>query len=162
MKLETLRLTLSGFSSEDAPFILRLLNDTTFIENIRDSQIRTLDQALGYLENLPLLKVSLKSGIPIGMCGLLKREFLPHSDLGFAYLSDYHRQGFAPEAGRAVLKWGFEELEHPEILGICAPQNEPSQKVLTGLSMIYQKKLQIPHEVMVFSTTPSRFQKILA
>ncbi len=52
--LETERLLLCQFSIEDADFILELLNDPSFIRNIGDRGVRTVDGANSYILNGPL------------------------------------------------------------------------------------------------------------
>ena len=48
--------------------------------------------------------VVLKEGaVPIGMCGLLKRDVLDDVDIGFAYLPAFQSKGYGFEAARAVL-----------------------------------------------------------
>ncbi|HEY3581254.1 MAG TPA: GNAT family N-acetyltransferase, partial [Pyrinomonadaceae bacterium] len=97
--LETERLILRHFNPDDAPFILALLNEPSFLAYIGDKKVRTLEDARQYIANGPvatyerhgfgLYQVELKdTHRPIGMCGLLKREELPHPDIGFAFLPD--------------------------------------------------------------------------
>ena len=52
--LETERLYLRQFSTEDAEFILELLNEPSFIQNIGDRGVRTLEDARAYLLNGPI------------------------------------------------------------------------------------------------------------
>lgn len=65
---------------DDATFILRLLNEPSFLQHIGDRQVRSLTEAKTYLENGPMAShtangfgldcVALKeSGEPIGICG---------------------------------------------------------------------------------------------
>ena len=79
----TERLVIRQLAFDDAAFIVRLLNEESFIRYIADKQVRTLSDAKNYLSEGPLLSyqtygfglnlVSLKeSGTPIGICGLLK------------------------------------------------------------------------------------------
>jgi len=69
----------------DASFILRLLNEPSFLRFIGDKGVRTLDDARQYIETGPVdsyrrlgfglyLVVLKESGASIGMCGLLKLE----------------------------------------------------------------------------------------
>src|ERR1700741_2419628 len=44
------------------------------------------------------------SGQPIGVCGLVRREFLPGPDLGFALLPEFVGRGYATEAAHAGLR----------------------------------------------------------
>src|SRR5204863_4610767 len=79
---ETERLALRKFAPGDAPFVVRLLNEPSFLENIGDKGVRTVQQAARYLADGPmrsyarhghgLYLVALKdSQEPIGMCGIL-------------------------------------------------------------------------------------------
>ena len=47
--LETSRLELRRLSEDDAPFMLELLNEPSFIRNIGDRGVRTIDEARGYI-----------------------------------------------------------------------------------------------------------------
>lgn len=119
--LETDRVVLSWLSPDDAPFILELLNDSSWLHYIGDKGIRTLEDARGYIVDGPiqmyeshgfgLYKVELKEeGTPLGICGLIKRDSLQHVDIGFAFLTDYHSMGYAKEAAAATLAFGHNQL----------------------------------------------------
>ena len=159
--LETERLLLRPFTTDDAPFILTLLNEPSFLRFIGDKKVRTLEDARQYLLNGPiasynahgfgLLLVELKeSQTPIGMCGLLKREELPAPDIGFAFIPDYWRQGFAFEAATAVMNDARERLKLNTILAIVSPDNDASIKLLERLGMSYERTKA---DVKVFSIT---------
>jgi RimJ/RimL family protein N-acetyltransferase len=96
----------------DAAFVVELLNDPSFLQHIGDKGVRTEADACRYLETGPLasyarhgfglLRVGLReSGEPVGMCGLLKRDWLPDPDIGFALLPRFWRRGYALEAASA-------------------------------------------------------------
>ncbi len=102
--IETERLTLRKLSVEDAPFILRLVNEPSFLQFIGDKGVRNLEDARQYILNGPvasyaqngfgLFLVQLKTNqAPLGMCGLLKRETLEDVDIGFAFLPEFWNQG---------------------------------------------------------------------
>ncbi|MCA9925967.1 MAG: GNAT family N-acetyltransferase, partial [Anaerolineales bacterium] len=85
--VETERLNLRRLTVDDSSFILTLLNDPSFKQNIGDRGVRSLADARLYILNGPaasyerngfgLYLVELKNGrIPIGICGLVKRPFL--------------------------------------------------------------------------------------
>jgi len=52
--IETARLSLRELSLEDAEFILRLLNEPSFVQNIGDRGVRTLEDARVYIINGPM------------------------------------------------------------------------------------------------------------
>ena len=93
--------------------MLALLNEPSFIRNIGDRGVRTIDQASTYIEQGPvasydkygfgLLLVTLKeSQTPIGICGLIKRDELEDVDIGFAFQPAFWSQGYAYESALAV------------------------------------------------------------
>lgn len=144
--IETERLLIRHLTEEDAAFILQHVNQPSFIENIRDSGVRTLDDARRYLREgalqsyatfgfgLYLLELR-ESRSPIGMCGLLQRPDLPHPDIGFALDPPYWGQGYGREAAARVLRHGFTDLQLSEVLAITSPSNEPSARLLLSIGM---------------------------
>jgi len=148
--LETPRLRLREFSIADAPFILRQLNEPSFIENIADRGIRDLQQAAVYLESGPISSyrahgfglwavVEKYSGNLIGMCGLIKRPHLEHPDLGYAFLPERFGQGFAYEAGSTCLAAARSDFALPCLLAIVNPGNAPSRRLLEKLGFNLQR-----------------------
>jgi [ribosomal protein S5]-alanine N-acetyltransferase len=144
--LDTQRLTLRRLSYDDAEFIMRLLNDPDFIRFIGDKGVRSLEDARGYLRTGPLasyhrfgfglLRVDLKeTGVPIGMCGLLKREILADVDIGFAYLPEYRSKGYAYEAASAVAAHAYRAFGLTRLAGVTKPDNFGSMRVLEKLGM---------------------------
>lgn len=148
--LETERLFLRPSTISDAPFILTLLNEPSFLRFIGDKKVRTLEDARQYLLNGPiasynqngfgLLLVELReSQTPIGMCGLLKREELPDPDIGFAFVPAYWNKGFGYEAATAVMNDARERLKLTTILAIVSPDNDPSINLLEKLGFSFER-----------------------
>jgi len=157
--LETERLILRRFTIDDAQFILTLVNEPSFLHYIGDKKIRSLEDARQYIlsgpvasyerHGLGLCVVELKeTHVPIGMCGLLKREELPEPDIGFALLPAFWNQGFAFEAATTVLNDARERLGLQAILAITSLDNSASIKLLERLGFTFQKvtKLAADHE----------------
>ena len=166
--LETERLILRHFKTDDAPFILALLNEPSFLYYIGDKKVRTLEDARQYILNGPvvtyerhgfgLYQVELKdTHTPVGMSGLLKRAELPQPDIGFAFLPDFWNKGFAFEAAGAVLTDARERLKLNRILAIVNPDNEASIKLLEKLGLKYERNVKLASdrdEVKLFATDP--------
>lgn len=119
--LETDRLILRWLSPEDAEFILRLLNEPSWLRFIGDKGVRTIEDARAYILKGPidmysrlgfgLYLVELKEpAFPIGMCGFIKRDSLEDVDIGFAFLPAYWGKGYAYEAAAAVMAYGEKYL----------------------------------------------------
>jgi len=152
--LETERLILRGMDVADAPFILKLLNEPSFLRFIGDKKVRTVQDAEQYILNGPvasynrngfgLCLVELKeTHTPIGMCGLLKRDELPHADIGFAFIPDFWNQGFAYEAAAAVMNDARERLKLERILAITNQDNESSIKLLQKLGLKFERVIKM-------------------
>ena len=131
---------------EDAEFVLRLLNDPAFIQNIGDKGVRSIEDAGRYIDEGPrasyarfgfgLYTVVVKaSGESIGICGLVKRDFLDDVDMGYALLPQFRGMGYAIEAASAAMRYGADTLRIPRIVAITHPENERSIRVLEKLGL---------------------------
>lgn len=167
--LETDRLVLRQLSIEDARFILKLLNEPSFLRYIGDKKVRDIDGAQQYILNGPiksyqengfgLYLVELKeTGASTGICGLLKRDELPDVDIGFAFLPEFWNRGLASEAAAAVLRYGHETLELKRIVAITNPDNDASINLLQRLGFTFERLIKMAKdgdEVKLFaSETP--------
>lgn len=165
--LETERLTLRHLSPEtDAKFILRLLNEPSFLQYIGDKKVRTLDDARAYIRNGPmksyedngfgLYRVGLKeNGSAIGICGLIKRDTLPEPDIGFAFLPEHWDKGYAHESAAEIMRHARAVLRLDRILAITSPDNEPSGKLLGKIGLHFQRLIRLSDDadkVKLFST----------
>ncbi|MBP7370204.1 MAG: GNAT family N-acetyltransferase [Arenimonas sp.] len=142
--LETKRLLLREFTIEDAPYMLRQLNEASFIKNIADRGVRTIQQAEDYLQHGAMASYQ-KSGFGfwaviekssaqiIGMCGLVQRDNLPAADLGYSLLPEYFGRGFAFEATEACINAAKNAFNLPELLAIVNTANIPSRTLLEKL-----------------------------
>jgi RimJ/RimL family protein N-acetyltransferase len=148
-EFETARLTLRRLEPGDAPFLLRLLNEPSFIEHIGDRGVRSVEDAHRYLREGPfamyerygfgLWRVARKSDDePIGMCGLLKREALADFDLGYAYLPEHWGRGYALEAARGTLSDAARRFGLRRAIGIVSPGNAASIRLLEKLGMRFE------------------------
>ncbi|MEO8346605.1 MAG: GNAT family N-acetyltransferase [Betaproteobacteria bacterium] len=161
----TQRLLLRRLTLDDAPFIVELLNDPDWLRFIGDKGVRTQDDARNYLRKGPLAMyeregfglylTEIKDGhIPIGMCGLIKRDSLEDVDIGFAYLPAYRTQGYALEAAAAVLAHGRSDFGLMRIVAITSPDNVRSGVLLEKLGMTLEKtvKLDARDEVRLYAS----------
>jgi len=138
------RLQLRHLVDSDAAFILELLTDPDFVRNIGDRGVSTLETARGYISTGPgasyarfgfgLFLVQLQDPVvPIGICGLLKRDSHPDVEIGFAYLPEFRGKGYALEAAAAVLNFAQQSLRLDRLTALTAPDNHASMKLLEKL-----------------------------
>ena len=164
--LETDRLNLRWLSTDDAEFILELLNEPSFLRFIGDKGVRTLDDALDYILNGPadmytrlgfgLYLTELKDGgVPIGICGLLKRDGLEDVDIGFAFLPKFWSRGYAYESAAAVMAYGKTVLGLNRIVAITSPDNYASGRLLEKLGLRFERIIHLSNdasEVRLFAS----------
>jgi RimJ/RimL family protein N-acetyltransferase len=155
---ETTRLCVSHFSEDgDAAFILRLLNEPSFIRHIADKKVRTLDDARAFLRSGPIAsyakhgfgmsRVALKEGdTPIGMCGLIQRDNFPDVDIGYAFLPEYWSQGYAIEAARGVLETAVRVHGLGRVIAVVNPDNAESSRMLEKLGFAFEKMVRMQPE----------------
>lgn len=148
-ELETPRLSLRRFAFDDAPSVVELLTQPSFLQNIGDRGVRDVADAHRYLREGPMAMYE-KHGFGlwrvarreddtfVGMCGLLKRDALPDVDVGYAFLPPFWGQGYAFEAAKAVLELGVERFGLTRIVGVVSEHNAGSIRVLEKLGMRFE------------------------
>jgi len=165
-------LTLREPTSEDAPFILELVNSAGWLKFIGDRNIHNLEAAKGYIAQIRkdhkthgfglLVMEKTETQEAMGLCGLLQRDYLEAPDLGFAILPEFSKQGYTFEAATQILESERSKGKHRSILGITLSGNNPSKALLRKLgfeesspvcdpktgdkNLLYTKKLTSDHE----------------
>ena len=73
----------------------------------------------------------------IGRCGLLPWEIDDTLEIEIAYLlnKDFWHQGFATEAAKGIMSYGFEKLYLTRLICMMHPENVASQKVAERIGM---------------------------
>jgi RimJ/RimL family protein N-acetyltransferase len=142
--LQTDRLNIRRLTTGDTAFIIELLNTPGWLTFIGDRNVRTTEEAIGYLTNGPLksyaengfglyLVATRANDTPIGMCGIIKRPTLDNPDIGYALLPAFAGMGYAYEMASAVLHHALHELKLSSICAITLPVNASSVKLLEKL-----------------------------
>ncbi|MFE3573750.1 GNAT family N-acetyltransferase [Lysinibacillus sp. NPDC059133] len=155
--LETERLTLRLQTTDDADFILELVNDPSWLEFIGDRGVRTVEDAREYIVNGPMhmyeqfgfcfyLVERKEDQSPVGICGFVKRESLEDVDIGFAFLPKYWGKGYAYEAASATLAYGLDTLGLNRIVAITTQDNHASAKVLEKIGLKFEGLVQFSND----------------
>ncbi|MFO1408307.1 MAG: GNAT family N-acetyltransferase [Steroidobacteraceae bacterium] len=155
--LETARLWLRRPTADDADFLLELLNDPGFLEHIGDRGVRDLGAARAYVDTAVLASyerhgygmrvvVIRSTGERAGLCGLVRRDWLSHTDLGYAFLPAYRGHGYAEEAAAAVAADAFGRLSIPRLVAIVSPANGRSMALLAKIGFTPAGEVSAPGE----------------
>lgn len=155
MILETARLRLRTVETDDAAFYYALVNDPTWLEFIGDKGIRSVEQARAAIIDGPvamqarhghsLYVMERKQDCrALGLCGLIRRDFLPDVDIGYAIRPEHFGQGYTFEAAQAVLQLARGPLGITRVLGLTAPGNINSIRLLNKLGLRFQEIKLLP------------------
>jgi [ribosomal protein S5]-alanine N-acetyltransferase len=147
---QTSCLVLRQLTLADADFILRLVNEPSWLEFIGDKHVHNLSDAENYLRSGPFAMYAshgfglwmvqrLSDGANLGMCGLIKRDTLENVDIGFAFFPEYGGQGYAYEAALAALDFARHKIELTRIVAITSLHNVRSIALLKKLGFSFEE-----------------------
>ncbi|THB73440.1 MAG: N-acetyltransferase [Desulfobacteraceae bacterium] len=168
LPIRTDRLIIDRLSLADAPYVFELVNDPDFIRFIGDKQVKSVKDAEQYLTQGALKSYDtfgfgmfrvrrLSDELPVGICGLIKRDYLPSVDLGYAFMADHRNHGYAAESCRAVLDFGINTLKLSKIAAIVQPDNTRSIDLLAKIGFRFNDMIQPPGDparLELWSVTP--------
>ncbi len=142
--LETQRMLLREFDVADAPFFMELNASPEVLKYTGDKPFESLDLAKKFLLNYSeyqlhgmgrWLCVQKETFSPLGWCGLRYQTKTKEVDIGFRFLQKFWKMGFATEAAKACICYGFDKLQLNEIIGRAMVQNKASIVVLEKIGM---------------------------
>jgi RimJ/RimL family protein N-acetyltransferase len=159
---QTPRLQLRRLTLDDAPFMLRLVNEPSFHEFIGDRGVRSLEDAEQYLKNGALASYLLHGfglylvtrrddGTALGICGLIRRDGLEDADIGFALLPAFWGSGYAAEAAEAVVQHARDDIGLARLAAIASPGNARSIHLLERLGLRFARQMQLSTDASVVS-----------
>ncbi|MBL0048131.1 MAG: GNAT family N-acetyltransferase [Bacteroidetes bacterium] len=159
--LKSTRLQLHPLSTGDTAFIFELVNTPDWIKFIGNRNINSLGNALGYIQRIldnpantywvVKLNESLES---IGVITLIKRDYLEHPDIGFAFLPQFYGKGYAYEAARVVLLQLLNNNSITQLFATTLATNEASIRLLKKLGLFFNKEIRVENEsLLLYSAT---------
>jgi [ribosomal protein S5]-alanine N-acetyltransferase len=156
----TQRLILNILTLEDHQFIIELLNSEGWKKFIGDRNVHAKEEAIAYIskilssQNIYYWVVRTKDGdIPIGIISFLKRSYLEHFDIGFAFLPEFHGQGFAYEAASEILDMVKAASKYDLVLATTVPGNINSIRLLEKLGLYFEKEIEVGGEKLHIYTS---------
>lgn len=143
--LETPRLLLRRMSADDLDALCAVLGDAEAMQyyphpfSRQEVEQFIQKQILRYKnDGFGLWAVILKgTGELIGDCGLAMQEVEGQRQLevGYHLRRDHWHRGYATEAARACVEYGFKELRVREIICMIRPENLPSRRVAERVAL---------------------------
>ncbi len=152
---QTPRLILRQFLETDAQLILDLNSDPEIIKYVHEPTLKTLTEAdkiltniilPQYINNLGRWAIHTKDDMEfIGWCGLKYRPDLGEIDLGYRLMQKAWGKGYATEAAKHSLDYGFISLLLTKITGRAHNENIASFRVLEKIGMDFTGEEMVDH-----------------
>ena len=146
--VDTDRLTLRGFREEDVDGLVVLAQDPLIAEYVtynnaplREACWRSIGLWIGHwvLRGFGIWAVEERStGTLIGRIGIWQPEGWPGVEVGWLLGREYWGHGYATEAARASVDWGFDHLDVDELVSLIRPANGPSIAVAERVGERYR------------------------
>jgi RimJ/RimL family protein N-acetyltransferase len=100
-----------------------------------------------------LWAVEVLGGDPfVGSVGLnsptFEAPFMPAVEVGWRLLPEHWGNGYATEAARAAVRFGFDRLGLDEIVSFTTTVNEPSRRVMERLGMTHDPADDFDHPAL--------------
>ena len=157
-RLETDRLLLRRWKPSDLESYAEMCRDPDVMRFIGSGETRTRGQCERGIEAMErhwdekgfgLFALELReNGRFIGYTGLSEPDFLPEImpavEIGWRLSRDQWGKGYATEAARAAMQFGFHTLELPSIVSIFQLGNDPSRQIVRKLGMDLDRLTQDP------------------
>ena len=168
--IRTERLSLRWLEPRDFPSLLSMFNDPIVMKYY--PKMLNEEETLAWMGRVfegyknyghSFYGVELiETGQVIGQIGLLPQivEGNYRTELGYLLKSEYFGKGFATEAGRTCLEYGFRKLGADVIISLIRPENTPSRAVAKRLGLEVEKEIEWKgHPSLVHSITKATFEK---
>lgn len=146
----TERLVLRPLALNDAKFMHELVHTPAWLKFIGDRKVESVIDAADYIQRIldnPAVRYWVvqpkDQEISIGTITLIKRDYLPYPDIGFAFLPYYGKKGYAYEATKQVLDTFLKDPSFPTIMATAAPDNIDSIRLLEKLGLTFKEKIEI-------------------
>lgn len=147
--IETRRLYIRQFRNEDAEELHKIFGDPEVMKRIPGGSSLSIESTQQRLDKI--IQHQQENGFSlwalirkedkklIGDCGLILVEGRgPEVELSYDINREFWGKGYATEAGRECLRFGFERLGLKRIIAITDPDHFASRRVMEKCGMTYQ------------------------
>ncbi len=167
--ITTERLYLRECTPKDAQYAYELNLDERVIQYTGDPPFSSIEEAQLFLTQYDDFKrhrmgrwyVFLRNNHEfLGWCGLKYTPEKNEVDLGYRFLFKHWNKGYASEAAKACLHYGFNVLQIEEIIARADQRNIGSYRVMEKVGMTYLKDIDfLGHQGFVYYATKETWNK---
>jgi RimJ/RimL family protein N-acetyltransferase len=154
MTLETERLLLRQFAAQDLEmYTNRIFGDADVMRYLPKRDAPASERAQKTMDFFndhwtqysygPWAVVEKASGELIGHCGLRFIPDIQETEVLYAFGKDFWTKGYATEAARASVDFGFNQVGLERIIALAVPENTASRKVMEHCGLQYEKETHL-------------------
>jgi [ribosomal protein S5]-alanine N-acetyltransferase len=162
-KYFTSRLVLRPVNLHDAAFILELLNTKGWIQFIGDRKVNNIEDSRNYIQKIMNNPHTLywvarleREHASVGIISFIKRSYLEHWDIGFAFLPAFFGNGYAYESAEKILQEMLKNPQHSTILATTKVDNQSSIHLIEKIGFHFKKEMENETErLLLYSITAS-------
>ena len=151
MELQTPRLILRSFATEDVDAMAQLFANSDFMRfslgvfTERKQTVAFIAKVMGWdSSGIPSQFAVVRRGDDalIGYCGFFHHAEVPGEvEIGYRLHPDYWNRGLITEAARAVRDHAFVNLKLPRVISLIHPENTASRRVAEKNGMKVEKEI---------------------
>ena len=171
--IETERLTLRPMREADATALFEISQDPDVVRFVGDRHVPTLQEAwrmvAGWIGHWALRGYGQwaieehESGRFIGRAGIINPADWPGPEVGYLLGRPWWGRGYATEAARAAMDWGFRDRGFTDLLSLIDPENHASIAVATRLGETRRGATEVMgHHVMVYGISRAEWEAVQA
>ncbi|TRZ37373.1 N-acetyltransferase [Niallia circulans] len=140
MEIRTSRLLIREFTKSDWPKVYEYTSNSNVMHYIPEG-VMTVEQTQQLIrdnqgENAEYFAVILAAEKKlIGHIAFFKYFGVHTYEIGWVFHPNFFNKGYATEAAKAVLAYGFESMKLHRIIATCQPENVPSYRVMEKIGM---------------------------
>ena len=158
ISIETPRLVLRSFHKDDAgqvalnsqqPNVAYWMSDMILVDEAEaESWIEWINGKCRSTQNMQVLAIERRQdGVCIGLIGFApKKEIDGEVEILYAIADPYQGNGYATEAGRAIIWQAFEKVGLDMLSAIIKPSNTASRRVIEKLGFVYVNTRTLPYD----------------
>lgn len=146
--IETDRLYLREFNVKDAVYFYQLNIDKDVLKYTGDAPFKNVESSKIFLKNYNHYSkygfgrwavINKENEEFLGWCGIKFTEKLNEYDIGFRFFKKHWNKGYATEAAKSCIDYGFNNLKLTEIIGRAMKENYASINVLKKIGLKYNR-----------------------
>lgn len=147
---ETERLTVRHLQPYDLDELYEICGDHEIMRHVGDGSPLSREQTQNWIQKSQenyrkygfgcLAVISKEDNRLGGYCGLVNPTIDGEAEIIYAFKKQYWGRGFASEAGKAMLDFGFKQCRLKRVVATIAPENRPSIRIVEKLGMKYHKR----------------------